>query len=118
MNKYRDHYLKDINISLVGKNITVSGWVNRSRDHGNLLFVDLRDSTSLLQCVVDNSSEIFSKLSKVKNEDVIQVSGLITKRSEDTINPNLESGEVELQIENFIILSSCSKKLTLRGKFG
>ena len=113
MNKYRDYYLKDINISLVGKNITVSGWVNRSRDHGNLLFVDLRDSTSLLQCVVDNSSDIFSKLSKVKNEDVIQVSGLITKRSEDTINPNLESGEVELQIENFIILSSCSKNLPL-----
>ena len=54
MNKYRDHYLKDINTSLVGKNITVSGWVNRSRDHGNLLFIDLRDSTSLLQCVVDN----------------------------------------------------------------
>ena len=113
MNKYRDHYLKDINISLVGKNITVSGWVNRSRDHGNLLFVDLRDSTSLLQCVVDNSSDIFSKLSKVKNEDVIQVSGLITKRSEDTINPNLESGEVELQIENFTVLSSCTKNLPL-----
>ena len=113
MNKYRDHYLKDINTSLVGKNITVSGWVNRSRDHGNLFFVDLRDSTSLLQCVVDNSSDIFSKLSKVKNEDVLQVSGLVTKRSDETINSNLESGEVELQIENFHILSSCSKNLPL-----
>ena len=113
MNKYRDYYLKDVNISLVDKNITVSGWVNRSRDHGNLLFVDLRDSTSLLQCVVDNSSDIFSNLSKVKNEDVLQVSGLVTKRSEETINSNLESGEVELQIKNFHILSSCSKNLPL-----
>ena len=113
MNKYRDYYLKDINTSLVGKNITVSCWVNRSRDHGNLLFIDLRDSTSLLQCVVDNSSTIFANLSKVKNEDVLQISGLITKRSEDTINTNLESGEVELQIEDFQVLSSCSKNLPL-----
>merc|ERR1711965_549252 len=108
MNNYRDKYLKDINKSFIDQKITVSGWVNRSRDHGNLLFIDLRDSTSLLQCVVDNSSTIFANLSKVKNEDVLKISGLITKRSEDTINTNLESGEVELQIENFHILSSCS----------
>ena len=107
MNKYRDYYLKDINNELVDKKITVSGWVNRSRDHGNLLFIDLRDSTSLLQCVVDNTSENFDELSKIKNEDVIKISGLITKRSEETINLNLESGEVELKIENFEILSQC-----------
>ena len=71
MNVYRDYYLKDINKELVDKKITVSGWVNRSRDHGNLLFIDLRDSTSLLQCVVDYSSEIFNELSKIKNEVVI-----------------------------------------------
>ena len=58
MNSYRDNYLKDINKSLVGQKITVSGWINRLRDHGNLLFLDLRDSTSLLQCVVDNSSKM------------------------------------------------------------
>ena len=113
MNVYRDYYLKDINRELVDKKITVSGWVNRSRDHGNLLFIDLRDSTSLLQCVVDNSSEIFNELSKIKNEDVIKVNGQITKRSEETINSNLESGEVELKIENFEILSQCSKTLPL-----
>ena len=113
MNVYRDYYLKDINKELVDKKITVSGWVNRSRDHGNLLFIDLRDSTSLLQCVVDNSSEIFNELSKIKKEDVIKVNGQITKRSEETINSNLESGEVELKIENFEILSQCSKTLPL-----
>ena len=64
MNKYRDLYLKDINKNLVGRTITVSGWVNRSRDHGNLLFIDLRDSTSLLQCVVDNSSPIFENFER------------------------------------------------------
>ena len=113
MNNYRDHYLKDINRSLIGQKLTVSGWINRSRDHGNLLFLDLRDSTSLLQCVVDNTSKIFSDLSKIKNEDVLKISGLITERSKDTINSNLETGEVELQIESFSVLSSCSRSLPL-----
>ena len=113
MNKYRDYYLKDINRELVNKKITVSGWVNRSRDHGNLLFIDLRDSSSLLQCVVDNTSKNFNELSKIKNEDVIKIYGQITKRSVETINSNLGSGEVELKIENFEILSQCSKTLPL-----
>ena len=113
MNNYRDKYLKDINKSLIDQKITVSGWINRSRDHGNLLFLDLRDSTSLLQCVVDNSSRIFSELSKIKNEDVLKISGIIKERTEETVNPILETGEVELQIESFDILSSCSRSLPL-----
>ena len=113
MNNYRDKYLKDINKSLINQKITVSGWINRSRDHGNLLFLDLRDSSSLLQCVVDNSSEIFSELSKIKNEDVLKISGIITERTKETVNPILETGEVELQIESFVILSSCSRSLPL-----
>ena len=113
MNIYRDKYLKDINKSLIDQKITVSGWINRSRDHGNLLFLDLRDSTSLLQCVVDNSSEIFSELSKIKNEDVLKISGIIKERTKETVNPILETGEVELQIESFDILSSCSRSLPL-----
>ena len=113
MNKYRDLYLKDINKNLIGKTITVSGWVNRSRDHGNLLFIDLRDSTSLLQCVVDNSSAIFEILSKIKNEDVIKITGEITERTPETVNSNLESGEVELQINSFEHLSHCTNALPL-----
>ena len=113
MNNYRDKYLKDINKSLIDQKISVSGWINRSRDHGNLLFLDLRDSTSLLQCVVDNSSEIFSELSKIKNEDVLKISGIIKERTKETVNPILETGEVELQIESFDILSSCSRSLPL-----
>ena len=113
MNIYRDKYLKDINKSLIDQKITVSGWINRSRDHGNLLFLDLRDSTSLLQCVVDNSSEIFSELSKIKNEDVLKISGIIKERTKETVNPILETGEVELLIESFDILSSCSRSLPL-----
>ena len=113
MNKYRDLYLKDINKNLIGKTITVSGWVNRSRDHGNLLFIDLRDSTSLLQCVVDNSSTIFENLSKIKNEDVIKITGEITERTPETVNSNLESGEVELQINSFEHLSHCTNALPL-----
>ena len=113
MNNYRDKYLKDINKSFVDQKLTVSGWINRSRDHGNLLFLDLRDSTSLLQCVVDNSSEIFHDLSKIKNEDVLKITGIIKERTKETVNPNLETGEVELQIESFDILSSCSRSLPL-----
>ena len=113
MNNYRDKYLKDINKSLINQKITVSGWINRSRDHGNLLFLDLRDSSSLLQCVVDNSSEIFLDLSKIKNEDVLKISGIIKERTKETVNPILETGEVELQIESFDILSSCSRSLPL-----
>ena len=113
MNNYRDKYLKDINKSFIDQKITVSGWINRSRDHGNLLFLDLRDSTSLLQCVVDNSSDIFSDLSKIKNEDVLKITGTIKERTKETVNSNLETGEVELQIESFDILSSCSRSLPL-----
>ena len=113
MNNYRDKYLKDINKSFIDQKITVSGWVNRSRDHGNLLFLDLRDSTSLLQCVVDNSSDIFSDLSKIKNEDVLKISGIIKERTLETVNSSLDTGEVELQIESFDILSSCSRSLPL-----
>ena len=113
MNNYRDKYLKDINKSFIDQKLTVSGWINRSRDHGNLLFLDLRDSTSLLQCVVDNSSEIFPDLSKIKNEDVLKITGIIKERTKETINTNLETGEVELQIESFDILSSCSRSLPL-----
>ena len=113
MNNYRDKYIKDINKSFVDQKLTVSGWINRSRDHGNLLFLDLRDSTSLLQCVVDNSSEIFPDLSKIKNEDVLKITGIIKERTKETVNSNLETGEVELQIESFDILSSCSRSLPL-----
>ncbi len=111
--QYRDHYLNKVNKTLTDKKIKVSGWVNRVRDHGNLLFIDLRDSTSLLQCVVDNSSKIFDNLSKLKNEDVISLEGIISDRTIETINKNLDTGEVELKIENFEYLSKCVRALPL-----
>ncbi|MDC0861989.1 aspartate--tRNA ligase [Alphaproteobacteria bacterium] len=111
--QYRDHYLNKINTALTNKKIKVCGWVNRVRDHGNLLFIDLRDSTSLLQCVVDNSSKIFDNLSKLKNEDVILLEGVICERTQETINKNLDTGEVELKIENFEYLSKCLNSLPL-----
>ena len=92
--QYRDYYLNKVNKTLTSSKVKVSGWVNRVRDHGNLLFIDLRDSTSLLQCVVDNSSDIFTELSNLKNEDVIMLEGLISDRTQDTINKNLDTGEV------------------------
>jgi len=111
--RYRDYYLNKINKTLSKKKIKVSGWVNRVRDHGNLLFIDLRDSTSLLQCVVDNSSKIFEDISKLKNEDVVLFEGMISDRTEETINKNLDTGDVELKIENFEYLSKCVRALPL-----
>ncbi|MDB4234652.1 OB-fold nucleic acid binding domain-containing protein [Alphaproteobacteria bacterium] len=111
--QYRDYYLNKVNKTLTSSKVKVSGWVNRVRDHGNLLFIDLRDSTSLLQCVVDNSSDIFTELSNLKNEDVIMLEGLISDRTQDTINKNLDTGEVELKIESFEYLSKCVRTLPL-----
>jgi aspartyl-tRNA synthetase len=111
--QYRDYYLNKVNKTLTSSKVKVSGWVNRVRDHGNLLFIDLRDSTSLLQCVVDNSSDIFTELSNLKNEDVIMLEGIISDRTQDTINKNLDTGEVELKIERFEYLSKCVRTLPL-----
>ena len=115
MNKYRTHKCNELRKEDVDKKISLSGWINKKRDHGNLLFIDLRDSTSLLQCVVDNSSPIFENLSKIKNEDVIKITGEITERTPETVNSNLESGEVELQINSFEHLSHCTNSLPLEA---
>ena len=76
MNKYRDLYLKDINKNSIGKTITVSGWVNRSRDHGNLLFIDLRDHYGITQCVIENKNKFFKTLEKIKPESELVIDKL------------------------------------------
>ena len=104
MNKYRTHTCGELNKSHKEKEISLSGWINKKRDHGNLLFLDLRDNYGITQCVIDKSNEIFKKIEKLSLETVIKISGVVIKRSEETINKNISTGEIEVKINNIDIL--------------
>ncbi len=98
MHPYRTHTCGELRLGHAGDVARLSGWVHRKRDHGNLLFVDLRDHYGLTQCVIDVSSPLFRAVEDVRLESVITVTGTVVKRSEDTINSKLPTGEVELAI--------------------
>ncbi len=109
MNKahtYRTHKCNEINKSLVGVTVTLSGWVHRKRDHGQLIFVDLRDHYGISQIVSDTQKDTFNILEKISLESVISVHGKVVERSAETINHNIPTGEVELQVDKIIILSN------------
>ena len=105
MHEYRSHTCGEITLSNIGENIKLSGWIDRKRDHGGLLFIDLRDHYGIVQLVIDNDNEFFSACEEAKLESVITISGKVIKRSEDLINKKLPSGEVEVSIINFRIES-------------
>lgn len=107
MNKYRTHFIKDITIDLVGQDIKVSGWIENIRDHGGVLFLDLRDETGTLQ-TVSNDDNLFKGLAK---ESVISLSGKLRKRAEDTYNPRLITGEVELVVDTMDMLAPSKHEL-------
>jgi len=109
LHKYRTHNCNELNITNKDQKIKLSGWVNKKRDHGNLLFVDLRDNYGLTQCVIDKSSSFFQDLEKLQLESVIKVEGVVVERSTDTINSELKTGEIEIKIEKFEILGSCKE---------
>ncbi|CAA7627209.1 aspartate--tRNA ligase [Magnetospirillum sp. UT-4] len=97
MHAYRTHTCGQLRIEDAGITARLSGWVHRKRDHGNLLFVDLRDHYGLTQCVVDVSSPVFQTLEKARPESVITVTGKVVGRSADTVNPRLATGAIEVQ---------------------
>ena len=109
MNKYRTHNCNELRKKDVGKNVLLAGWINKKRDHGNLLFIDLRDNYGVTQCIIDKENSNFSKLEKTQLETVINLSGKVINRSDETINKELDTGEVEILIESFNILGSCSE---------
>ncbi len=105
MNKYRTHNCSELTESDNGKIVTLSGWVHRKRDHGNLLFIDLRDHYGLTQCVVENDNKFFKILEKIKPESVISITGKVIKREKGTENTELVTGKIEVKIEDIKTLA-------------
>lgn len=104
MHEYRTHRCGDLRIEHAGEKVRLSGWIHRKRDHGNLLFVDLRDHYGITQCVVDSSSPIFGVVEDARNETVICVTGKVVPRSDETVNFSIPTGEVELVIREVEVL--------------
>jgi aspartyl-tRNA synthetase len=106
MHPYRTHTCGALRAADSGQVVRVSGWVHRKRDHGNLLFIDLRDHYGLIQCVLDISSPLFAKVGPVRLESVVTITGKVVKRTPETINPKLPTGEIEIQIQEFVLQSA------------
>jgi len=109
VNKYRTHNCSELNKDSSGQEIVLSGWINKKRDHGNLLFIDLRDNYGMTQCIIDKSNESFKLLEKIQLESVIKINGKVVKRSDDTINYELQTGEIEVNIDKFEVLGTCKE---------
>ncbi len=109
MNKYRSHNCSELTEINIGKKIKLSGWIHRKRDHGNLLFIDLRDHFGITQCVIENKDKNFKVLEKLKPESVILIVGSVVKRSKETENKELKTGMIEVKIENIDVLSEANE---------
>ena len=112
MNKYRSHNCAELTEKDVGKTVTLSGWMHRKRDHGNLLFIDIRDHYGLTQCVIENDNKFFLIIEKLRPESVIKIRGKVIKRSSDTENSELKTGMIEVSIDSLEVLSD-AKELPL-----
>ena len=104
MNKYRTHTCGELTKDHKNKEVILSGWINKKRDHGNLLFIDLRDNYGVTQCVIQKSNSNFSQLEKLPLETVVKINGKVVARSTDTINLEIKTGEIEISISSFEVL--------------
>ena len=108
-NKYRTHNCNELRKEHVGKNVVLSGWINKKRDHGNILFIDLRDNYGITQCIIDKENSNFNDLEKKQLETVIRIQGKVVNRSDETVNKEIDTGEIEIAIENYKMLGSCNE---------
>jgi len=109
LNKYRTHKCNELRKEHVDKKISLAGWINKKRDHGNLLFIDLRDNYGITQCIIDKDNKYFSDLEKMQLETVIKVEGKVVNRSKETINSEIDTGEIEVVIEKHEVLGTCKE---------
>ena len=112
MNKYRSHNCSELSEKEINKTVHLSGWLHRKRDHGNLLFIDLRDHYGITQCVIENKNDFFPILERTKPESVLKISGKVIKRSSETENLDLKTGKIEVSISSVEVLSN-AKELPL-----
>ena len=109
MHAYRTHNCGELRASHVGESVKLSGWVHRKRDHGNLLFVDLRDHYGLTQIVVETSDAAFAPLDTARTESVVTVEGKVVARDAAAVNPNLPSGEIEIHATSVTVQSAAQE---------
>ena len=109
MHRYRSHTCGALRASDIGSQARLSGWCHRIRDHGGVLFIDLRDHYGVVQCVVDPDSPVFSLMEQVRSEWVVRVDGKVRARPEGTVNPELPTGEVELYVTDAEVLGAASE---------
>ncbi len=112
MHAFRSHKCNELNASNVGDTVRLSGWVHRVRDHGGILFIDLRDHYGITQILADEDSPVFRELEKVRSEWVIRIDGTVMARAPDLVNSNLSTGEVEIFIRDMEVLGA-SEELPL-----
>jgi aspartyl-tRNA synthetase len=106
----RSNYVGEVRASHIGQTLILKGWVHRRRDHGGVIFVDLRDRTGLCQIVFDPqvlNAEAFDAAGALRDEYVLAVRGTVRRRPEGTENPNLATGEVEVLVQEFEVLNTC-----------
>ncbi|MDB3891830.1 aspartate--tRNA ligase [Alphaproteobacteria bacterium] len=106
MHAYRTHNCAALTEAQVGEKVRLSGWINRKRDHGQLVFIDLRDHYGLTQCVADSSDSSFATVEATRLESVVTITGEVVSRSEETINTSLPTGHIEVRIESFEVQSA------------
>lgn len=103
---YRTHTCADLNVSHINQQVTLSGWVHSKRDHGGLIFLDLRDHYGVTQCVLDESMPDFALAHRLSLESVVQVVGRVIQRSPETCNANIPTGEIEIALQKISLLSA------------
>ena len=109
MNIYRTHNCNELQAINSDQEVCLAGWIHKKRDHGNLLFIDLRDNYGITQCVVQKESNCFAELEKLRLETVVRLEGVCLKRSIDSINKELPTGEIEVAVERCTVLGSCNE---------
>ena len=109
MNKYRTHNCGELTKENKNSEVILSGWINKRRDHGNLLFIDLRDNYGITQCVIDKNNKYFKELEKLQLESVIKIKGKVVERSPGTINSDIKTGEVEIVLSSYSLLGECKE---------
>src|SRR3990167_5050128 len=106
MHSYRTHTCGELRKENANQTVRLSGWVHRKRDHGQLLFIDLRDHFGLTQCVIDTDNSTFHVAEAMRNESVIRIDGLVVERTPETVNPKMDTGAIEIQVTHVEVLST------------